>query len=133
MISAETMKWRLQQGKLADFELVLWKGVGRVVSAGERLVLQVRGERADFTWERVRDTWRRLQDNHALTVDELGGRHDAVGLVSLFAALGEDEVEVDAAAGTLNLPRAAGRPVRPDPGALQPSAWAQPRRRADVR
>jgi hypothetical protein len=133
MISAETMKWRLQQGKLTDFELVLWEGVGRVVSAGDRLVLQVRGERADYTWERVRDTWCRLQDNHALTVDELGGRHDAIGLVSLFAAVGEDDVEVDAAAGALHLPRAAGRPVRPDPGALQPSAWAQPRRRADAR
>ncbi len=133
MISAETMKWRLQQGKLTHFELVLWEGAGRVVSAGDRLVLQVRGERADYTWERVRDTWCRLQDNHTLTADELGGRHDAVGLVSLFAALGEDEVEVDATAGALYLPRAAGRPVRPDPGPLQPGQWKQPRRRAGAR
>ena len=95
MISAETMKWRLQEGKVAEFDLVFWKGTGRVVGAGDdRLSLQVRGKRADYTWDRVRDTWRRLQDNHALTVDELGGGHDAVGLVSLFAVFGGDELEV---------------------------------------
>ncbi len=31
MISAETMKWRLQQGSIAEFDLVFWKGTGRVV------------------------------------------------------------------------------------------------------
>ncbi len=91
----------------------------------------MRGKRADYTWERVRDTWRRLQVNHALTVDELGGGHDAVGLVSLFAAFGDDEVEVVAADGLLRLPRAAGRPVRPDPGALSPSSWAPLQRKID--
>ena len=132
MISAETMKWRLQEGRIADFDLIFWKGTGRVVVADDdRLSLQVRGKRADYTWERVRDTWRRLQVNHALTVDELGGGHDAVGLVSLFAALGDDEVEVVAADGLLRLPRAAGRPVRPDPGALSPSSWAPLQRKID--
>ncbi len=131
MISAETMKWRLQEGRIADFDLIFWKGTGRVVAAGDRLSLQVRGKRADYTWERVRDTWRRLQVNHALTVDELGGGHDAVGLVSLFAAFGDDEVEVVAADGLLRLPRAAGRPVRPDPGALSPSSWAPLQRKID--
>ncbi len=131
MISAETMKWRLQEGRIADFDLIFWKGTGRVVAAGDRLSLQVRGKRADYTWERVRDTWRRLQVNHALTVDELGGGHDAVGLVSLFAAFGDDEVEVVAADGLLRLPRAAGRPVRPDPGALSPSCWAPLLRKID--
>lgn len=131
MISAETMKWRLQEGRIADFDLIFWKGTGRVVAAEDRLSLQVRGKRADYTWERVRDTWRRLQVNHALTVDELGGGHDAVGLVSLFAAFGDDEVEVVAADGLLRLPRAAGRPVRPDPGALSPSSWAPLQRKID--
>ena len=80
MISAETMKWRLQEGKVSEFDLVFWNGAGRVVAADDaRLSLQVRGKRADYTWDRVRDTWRRLQLNHVLTVDELGGGHDAVG------------------------------------------------------
>jgi hypothetical protein len=79
----------------------------------------------------VRDTWQRLQENQALTVDELGGGHDAVGLVSLFAACGQDEVEVVAADGLLRLPRAAGRPVRPDPGAPLPPSWAPLKRKID--
>lgn len=128
MISAETMKWRLQEGKVAEFDLLVWKGIGRVVSAGDRLALQVRGKRADYTWDRVRDTWVRLHDNQALTVDELGGGHDAIGLVSLFAVFGGDELEVTAAEGSLRVRGAAGRPVRPHPGAMPPDSWA-PRRK----
>ena len=124
MISAETMKWRLQEGRMAEFDLIFWKGTGRVVEAGDKLSLQVRGKRADYTWARVRDTWLRLQQNHALTVDELGGGHDAVGLVSLFATFDAGEIEVVAVDGLLWLPRAAGRPVRPDPGSVQPPSWA---------
>jgi hypothetical protein len=131
MISAETMKWRLQQGKITEFDLIFWKGTGRVVGAGDKLSLQVRGKRADYTWQRVSDTWQRLQADHALTADELGGGHDAVGLVSLFAAFVQDEVEVVAADGLLRLPGAAGRPVRPDPGALSPSSWAPLQRKID--
>jgi hypothetical protein len=132
MISAETMKWRLQEGKLTDFDLVFWKGAGRVVSAADdRLSLQVRGKRADYTWERVRDTWLRLQVNHTLTVDELGGGHDAVGLVSLFAAFQIDEVEVVSADGLLRLRNAKGRPVRPDPGPALPDSWAPLQRKID--
>jgi len=131
MISAETMKWRLQEGRISEFDLIFWKGTGRVVGAGDKLSLQVRGQRADYTWDRLRDTWQRLQDNHELTIDELGGGHDAVGLVSLFAACGQDEIDVVAAEGLLRLPRAAGRPVRPDPGAPVSSSWAPPQRKID--
>jgi hypothetical protein len=131
MISAETMKWRLQQGSIAEFDLIFWKGTGRVVGAGDTLSLQVRGKRADYTWQRVSDTWQRLQVNHELTVDELGGGHDAVGLVSLFAACGQDEIEVAAADGLLRLPKAAGRPVRPDPGAPLPPNWVPLQRKID--
>ena len=132
MISAEVMKARLQEGEVAEFDLVFWKGRGRVVGTGNgKLSLQVRGKRADYTWARVRDTWARLQQNHALSVDELGGGHDAVGLVSLFATFNTNEIAVDAADGLLRLPRAAGRPVRPDPGALQPASWAPLQRKID--
>ena len=132
MISAETMKWRLQEGKLTDFDLVFWNGAGRVVGAGDgKLSLQVRGKRADYTWERVRDSWRRLQLNHTLTVDELGGGHDAVGLVSLFAAFGDDELEVVPGDGLLRLRNASGRPIRPDPGPILPQSWAPLQRKID--
>jgi len=73
MISAENMKARLQEGEVAAFDLIFWKGTGRVVNAAETLSLQVRGKRADYTWDRVRDAWLRLQANQELTVDELGG------------------------------------------------------------
>ena len=130
MISAETMKWRLQQGTVAEFDLIFWKGTGRVVSAADKLSLQVRGKRADYTWERVRDTWQRLQVNHELTVDELGGGHDAVGLVSLFAAFGGDEIEVVAGRRIAAAAAAAGRPVRPDPAPVPPN-WVPLQRKID--
>ena len=118
MLSAETMKWRLQMEKLTEFDLVFWQGAGRVVGIGaDTLSLSVRGERAEYTWDRVRETWLRLQENHELTVDELGGGHDAVGLVSLFAAMGEKRIEVDRRNGALRLGKVKGRPVRPHPGA----------------
>ena len=48
MISAEVMKARLQEGEAAEFDLVFWKGTGRVLGAGDdKLSLQVRGKRAD--------------------------------------------------------------------------------------
>ncbi len=132
MISAETMKWRLQEGQFAEFELVFWKGTGRVVGAtDDKLSLQVRGKRADFTWDRLRDTWQRFLVNQALTVDELGGGHDAVGLVSLFAAFDVDDVDVVAADGLLLLRNGYGRPVRPDPGPPLPPSWAPLQRKID--
>ena len=133
MLSAETMKWRLQQGMLAQFPLVFWKGTGRVVATGDTtLALQVRGKRADYTWDRVRLTWERFQENHVLTVDELGGGHDAVGLVSLLAALSDPgEVEVVAGDGLLRMRKADGKPVRPDPGAYVMENLAPLQRKID--
>jgi len=132
MISAETMKWRLQEGRLTEFDLVFWKGTGRVVSAtDDRLALQVRGKRADYTWQRVTDTWRRFQVNQVLTADELGGGHDAVGLVSLYAALAADDVDVVARDGLLRLRSVDGKPVRPYPGPMLPDSWAPLQRKID--
>jgi len=132
MISAETMKWRLQEGRLTQFDLVFWTGTGRVVAAGDdKLSLQVRGKRADYTWQRVTDTWRRFQANQALTVDELGGGHDAVGLVSLYAAFADDDVDVVAGDGLLRLRKVNGKPVRPYPGPMLPASWAPLQRKID--
>jgi len=132
MISAETMKWRLQEGHVTDFDLVFWTGTARVVAAGDdKLSLQVRGKRADYTWQRVTDTWRRFQANQALTVDELGGGHDAVGLVSLYAAFADDDVDVVPRDGLLRLRTANGKPIRPYPGPVLPASWAPLQRKID--
>jgi hypothetical protein len=132
MLSAETMKWRAQTGKLGEFDLVFWKGIGRVVDVdADTLTLLVRGKRADYTWTRVRDTWDRLQVNHILTVDELGGQHDAVGLVSLFASLHQREVAVDEHNGVLTMRKAEGKPVRPFPGSMLPASWDVVQRKID--
>jgi hypothetical protein len=132
MITAETMKWRLLMEKVGDFDLVFWEGKGRVVAADEsRLALLVRGKRADYTWDRMHDTWSRLQENHSLTVDELGGGHDAVGLVSLFFAVDRDALEALRRDGILRVREASGRPVRPDPGPLVPRNWEPLRRKID--
>ncbi len=125
MLSTETIKWRLQQGKLEPFDLVFWQGTGRVVAADDRaLSLQVRGKRADYTWDRVTLTLRRLQENQSLSVDELGGGHDAVGLVSLFVALFPEELAVDERNGLVRTPATDGKPVRPDPGPYLPPDWS---------
>jgi hypothetical protein len=124
MLTAETIKWRIQMDKLREFDLVFWQGNGRVVASGpETLSLLVRGKRADYTWDRVRDAWSRLHENQALGIDELGGQHDAVGLVSLFAALNQREVEVVAADGLLRLRKTQGKPVRSFPQHMFPRSW----------
>ncbi len=91
MISIETMKHRTEQMIGEEFPLVFWRGKGRIVGSSDReLSLLVRGMRADFTWDRLTVTWKRLVADHTLTVDELGGGHDAVGIVSLFALMQAD-------------------------------------------
>ncbi len=131
MISAETMKWRLQEGRIAEFDLVFWKGTGRVVGAGDRLSLQVRGKRADYTWERVRDTWQRLQDNHELDRRRTGRRarrrRPRLAVRGLRAGRDRGRGGRWSAASA----RAAGRPVRPDPGAPLPPTWAPLQRKID--
>ena len=126
MLSIETLKWRMQMGKVGpEFDLVFWKGKGRIVASGkDSFALLVRGKRADYTWDRAVAVWSRLQENHELCVDELGGQHDAVGLVSLFASLDLDELEVVERDGLLRLKGAKGKPVRSYPGAMLPRSWA---------
>lgn len=125
MFSTETIKWRLENGKLGPFDLVFWKGTGRVVGAtATSLSLLVRGKRADYTWDRVTLTLRRLYENYELSVDELGGQHDAVGLVSLIAALDDEhELLVDDRGGLLRLPRDSAKPVISIPDTPPPD-WA---------
>lgn len=112
MLSVETMKWRLERQPDLRIPLVAWPGTARVVQADEaKLALLVGGRRADYTWERVRITWERLVADHELSVAELGGQHDAVGLVSLLAYMQADAVVVEPEQGVLRLRDAQGPPV----------------------
>jgi hypothetical protein len=112
VISVDTLKWRLQREPGLRIPLVKWPGAARLVAADEtRLALLVAGRRADYTWDRVVLTARRLRDNHELSVDELGGRHDAVGLVSLMSLVFAGDLDVDRDLGVLRLRDASGPPV----------------------
>jgi hypothetical protein len=112
-----------------EFPLVLWSGSGRIVSAGdEGVAVLVRGMRADYTWDRLAAAWRRLRDNHTMSVDELGGGHDAVGIVSLFAFIEAADVDVHGEQGMLVLRRQQKRrenPIHQYADMGTPTAWPQ--------
>lgn len=133
MISIETMKHRAAKMAGQEFPLVLWSGNGRIVDVDDATIdLLIRGVRYSYTWERITRTWRRLLANHTLTVDELGGDADAVGLVSLFASMQADAVDVDGDGGVLKVRSPEDRlPVHQYVDAARPAKWA-PWRRRDV-
>jgi hypothetical protein len=132
MLTVQMAKTRLEGLKGAQFPLVFWQGSGTVVDVGESsLALQVRGKRADYTWDRLMNVLDRLETNHNVSVDELGGGHDAVGLVSLTALLEADDVDVAAETGMLRLRDARGVPVHQDAPALKPRSWTLWRRKLD--
>lgn len=112
-----------------EFPLVMWSGTGRIVAAGDNgVALLVRGIRADFTWERLARTWKRLRDNQVLGIDELGGAYDAVGIVSLFAFLEPNSVDVLGDQGLLRFRRTTKRrenPIHQYADMGTPTAWPQ--------
>jgi hypothetical protein len=130
MISIETMKHRTEQMIGEEFPLVFWRGKGRIVGSNDReLSLLVRGMRADFTWDRLTVTWKRFVANHTLTVDELGGGHDAVGIVSLFALMQADGLDLLDADGLLVLKKPEDTPVHQYADMNRPTSWAPWRRK----
>lgn len=130
MISIETMKFRTADMIGDEFPLVFWRGKGRIVSSDDTsLALLVRGLRVDLTWDRLVTTSERMLSNHTLTVDELGGGADAVGVVSLFAFLQADSVSVLDTDGLLVLDDTAGTPVHQFADMSRPTSWAPWRRK----
>ena len=129
MISIETMNQRAATMVGEEFPLVSWIGTGRIVGSDDgTLSVLVRGMRADYTWARLAITWNRVLQNHTLDIDELGGAFDAVGIVSIFALLGADDLEVIPEDGLLVLKKRADRPVHQYSDMSRPTAWAQWRR-----
>lgn len=130
MISIETMKYRAKELLGQEFPLVFWRGKARVAAVDDTsIALLVRGQRVDLTWGRLAVTWGRLVSNFTLTVDELGGQADAVGVVSLFAFMQADAVDVTDADGLLVLKERQGKPVHQDTAAGRPSTWGPWRRK----
>jgi len=130
VISIETMKSRTAGMIGAEFPLVFWRGTSRVVGSDETsLALLVRGVRVDLTWERLAATWKRLLSNHTLSVDELGGGADAVGIISLFADLQVDGLGIVGPDGLLVLRDPADTPVHQYTAIGRPISWAPWRRK----
>ena len=130
MITIETMKFRTADMVGEEFPLVFWRGKGRIVASDDTsLSLLVRGLRVDLTWGRLVTTWARTLSNHTLTVDELGGGADAVGVVSLFALMQADAVTVLDTDGLLVVDDTAGTPVHQFADMSRPTSWAPWRRK----
>ena len=130
MISIETMKFRTADMIGEEFPLVFWRGKGRIVASDDiSLSLLIRGLRVDLTWDRLVTTWERTLSNHTLTVDELGGGADAVGVVSLFACLQVDAVSVLDTDGLLVVDDTEGTPVHQFADMSRPTSWAPWRRK----
>jgi hypothetical protein len=130
MITIETMKFRTADMVGEEFPLVFWRGKGRIVASdATSLSLLVRGLRVDLTWDRLVTTWARTLSNHTLTVDELGGGADAVGVVSLFALMQADAVSVLDTDGLLVVDDTVGTPVHQFADMSRPTSWAPWRRK----
>lgn len=130
MISIDTMKFRTADMIGDEFPLVFWRGKSRIVASDDvSLSLLVRGMRVDLTWDRLATTWARFESNHTLTVDELGGGADAVGVVSLFAVLQADGVAVLDTDGLLVMDETSGTPVHQFADMSRPTSWAPWRRK----
>ncbi|HTX68961.1 MAG TPA: hypothetical protein VMH50_07410 [Thermoleophilia bacterium] len=130
MISIETMKFRTADMIGEEFPLVFWRGNGRIVASDDASIsLLVRGTRVDLTWDRLTVTWSRFLQNHTMTVDELGGGADAVGIVSLFAHLQADGLCTLEADGLITLAATEGVPVHQYADMSVPTSWAPWRRK----
>ena len=91
--------------------------------------LQVRGKRAELAWDRLQNIWERLRENHAVSVDELGGGHDAVGAVSVLALLPDEDVELDRDHGVLRLRNPEGQPAHEYVPMVGDATWETMRRK----
>jgi hypothetical protein len=130
VISIETMKYRTSDMVGQDFELVFWRGKGRIAAVDDTsIALLVRGQRCDLTWDRLAVTWTRFLGNFTLTVDELGGQADAVGVVSLFALMQADAVDVVDGDGLLVLKEHEGKPIHQYADVTRPATWGPWRRK----
>jgi hypothetical protein len=130
LVSFETMKSRCAGMIGVEFPLVFWRGMGRTAASDDASVaLLVRGVRVDLTWERLSVTWARLLANQTLTVDELGGGADAVGIVSLFAVIQAEGLCVLETDGLIMLAETKGVPVHQYADMSVPTSWAPWRRK----
>ena len=130
MISIETMKYRTEQMVGEEFPLVMWRGTGRIVGSDERVCRCSSAARASSTpGTGSRSRGSGLLANHTLDIDELGGGDDAVGIVSIFAFMQTDGLDVIDPDGLLVLKDRADTPVHQYADMGRPTTWAPWRRR----
>ena len=125
-MSIETIKTHAAEMLGLEFPLLMGGGTGVVVASDETgLSLLLRGVKARFSWPRVRSAWERLEENHALSADEIGGGADGIGLVSLLAFVLPQEVGVpESSDGLITYSGAKGVPVHQYADMSKPTTWA---------
>ncbi len=112
MISVSVLRTGATAMVGTDVQLMPHGGRGRVAEVDDVGVdLLVTGVRVRLTWGRLDDSLRRFVANHTLTVDELGGGQDAIGIVSLLASVFRDDVAIDAQEGLIVLRHPEQSPI----------------------
>jgi hypothetical protein len=132
MIDLEALRASVSEMGDAPFPLLSRRGAGRVVAVDDGgLDLLVGGLRARVTWDRFAAALHRLSANHTVSVDEMGGGHDAAAIVSLLAHALANDVSVIAPEGLLVVRDASGTPIHQyaDMGGLV-QRWPRHRRAA---
>lgn len=131
MIPFDVLKSRLIAMQGQDVTLLEARGLGRLVKVDESGAdVVVRGVRIRLTWGRLDGCLQRLAANHTLTVEELGGGPDALGLVSLLAAALPEEVVVSPAEGLILARERNDKPIHQYANMSGVVRGGRPRRRA---
>ena len=116
-----------------EFPLVFWRGKGRIVACGRRRACRCSCAACGWTSPGTGSPspGSGLLPNHTLTVDELGGGADAVGIVSLFAVSpGRRPLHAVDADGLLHARGDPGlMPVHQYADMYRPTSWAPWRRK----
>ena len=131
MISIETMKYRAKEllGTGVPARLLARQGARRGRRRHEHRPPRPRPAGRPHLGPSHRHAGSASWANFTLTVDELGGQADAVGVVSLFAFMQADAVDVTDADGLLVLKEREGKPVHQDVDVGRPSTWGPWRRK----
>jgi hypothetical protein len=131
MLSISTLRPIIEQMAGEHIPLIAEEGTARVVIQGSGPDLVVRGVRVRYTWARIDAALGRLMANHSLSVDELGGGPDALGLVSLLAHALPSHLRPVGDEGLLVLVQNDGSPIHQHAdmsGPMQRTLWRRKRR-----
>lgn len=127
MLSISTLRPIIEQIAGEHIPLIAEEGTARIaIQEGSGPDLVVRGVRVRYTWGRIDAALGRLTANHSLSVDELGGGPDALGLVSLLAHALPSQLRPVGDQGLLVLVQNDGTPIHQHAdmsGPMQRTLW----------